>query len=145
MSGAVPPVPKVGWLKGGALRGVKVAKWGGIGALVGGAALALPFVVSGMRSNRRYNPDNEPPPPELTAPLPPVMEFPEPQQAQGQNTMMGMQPVEGEMARRVKLQRAGINAGVDPSAPSLMRPDGSNTIDGSGGIQDLNAPATRGM
>lgn len=112
---------------------------------IGAAAAALPFVASGLRNSRRYDEDNAPPMPrELSDPLPPVLEYP-PQMMQSPATMMGMEPVRGDFAKKVEMQRAGLSAGVDASAPSLIGQNGRNVIDGSGEIEALNLPGGRGV
>lgn len=116
----------------------------GIAGLVGGAAVALPFIVGSLRNNRRADPDDLPPPPELTAAIPPVLDF-TPQMQPEPQTMMGMEPVEGEFAKKVKNQRGGMNAGLDTSSPSIMRPDGRNAIDGGQSVEELGAPAGRSL
>ena len=118
-------------------------KWGGIAGLVAGAAVGIPLIVSGMRSRRRFDEDRDLlPSRELTDPLPPVLDF-TPQGPAQPGTLMGEAPVEGAMARKVKMQRAGISAGIDATAPSIMSPDGRNTVDGSRSVEVLGAPAAR--
>jgi hypothetical protein len=115
----------------------------GISALIGGAAVAVPLIANSMRNSRRADPDDLPPPPELTAPIPPVLDF-TPQMPSEPQTLMGMDRVEGDFAKKVKNQRGGVNA-IDTSAPSIMRPDGRNAIDGSQSVEDLGMPAGRSM
>ena len=109
----------------------KGAKWGAISGLVAGGLAALPFIVMSTRSSRRYDPDALPPPPdpELTQPLPQVMDY---------------GPAEGhspqEWQTRMLARRGGLNRGVDPMAPSLQGPAGNSAIDGKP-IQDLGTPA----
>ena len=100
----------------------KGTKKAGLIALAAGAIVATPFIINSMRSNRRFKPEDAPLPPELIDPTPQVMMAP-PQQ-----TLMGMQPVEGAMAQRVLASRGGAAAGVDPSNPGLMDIDGSGQM-----------------
>lgn len=121
----------------------KTLKMGALGGLVGGALMAAPFAYSAIRNSRRPD-DNEPlpPPPELTAPLPQVLQAPP---AYTQNTLMGETPVEGRFAQQVKAGRGG-DMQVNTSAPDIIRPDGRNAIDGGKGVQDLGAvPGGRGF
>ena len=112
--------PNMGLLK-------KAPKIAGIASLVAAGAVALPFIISGSRESRRYDPSAVPPPP--AEPLPQVMMAPEAPEMQ-QNTLMGQQPVEGDNARRVLAQRGGMAAGIDPSNPRLMDVDGSGQVPG---------------
>ncbi|MBY0408319.1 MAG: hypothetical protein K2Q01_11570 [Rickettsiales bacterium] len=95
-----------------------------------------------LRSGRRSDPEDLPPPRELTAPIPPVLQFvpPAPPQAQSQQTLMGQPMVEGDFAKRYMNQKMGLNQGPDTSTPNIMRPDGRNAIDGSTHVQALNTP-----
>jgi hypothetical protein len=122
-----------------------IPKWAGIGGAVAAGAVALPIVVGSLRNSRRVNEDDLPPPPELSAPIPQVMDFtPQLMAAAQPQTMMGMEPVEGDFAKKYKNQR-GAASGIDASSPAIMRPDGRNAIDGSRTIEDLNAPGARGL
>jgi|GEM_PF-3750449 len=134
----------MGWWKPSLGRIAKLPQAAGIGALLAGGAVALPFVVGSFRNGRRYDEDNLPPPRELSDPLPEVLVAP-PMDMQQPNTMMGMEPVRGAFANKIEMQRSGLSAGIDPSAPSLMSPDGRNVIDGTRKIDELNLPPTRGM
>jgi hypothetical protein len=117
-------------------------KWGAIGSLVAAAVVAVPLIAGNFSGKRRLHADDVPLPPELD--IPPVSQF-VPQQASQPETLMGVEPVEGSLAKRVKMQRAGLSSGVDAGAPSIMRPDGTNAIDGGRAAEDLGAPAIRGV
>lgn len=140
------------WWKPSLSRLANIPQAAGIGALIAGGLVALPMVMSSIRSSRRFDEDNVPMPKDLSDPLPQVLEAPPmmaipPMQPpmQQPETMMGMAPVKGDFVRQLEMRRGGLNAGVDPAAPSLMGPDGRNVVDGTGKIEDLNLPPTRGM
>ena len=105
--------------------------------VLGAAAVTLPFIVGGMRNERRFNEDNAPLPKSLSDPLPPVLEFTPNTAAASPQTMMGQMPVEGAFAQREKLRRAGGMAGPDMSSPNTMAANGVSVIDGKH-VQDLN-------
>jgi negative regulator of sigma E activity len=115
----------------------KVAKWG--------AALAAAYVVAGaanaaIRGSREYKePTPDTPsmmPPMSMAPEIPMYAAPEYAMAPQQDTLMGMQKVEGEHARRVKAARGqGMAQGVNASAPNLEQ-NGQSTVDGRP-VQDM--------
>lgn len=118
-----------------------------LAGFIGAGVVTAPFVISEYRNSRKASDDDLPPPPELTAPMPNVLEapplVPDPALA-GQPTLMGNPLVEGDKVAMVRARRSG-GAGLDTSAPNIMLPDGSNQIDGSKkGIQELNSPAGGG-
>lgn len=109
------------------------AKWAAIGGIAIGTLAVLPAVISRVRSGRKEDSDAAPAmPAELAAAVPEVL-TPEQMgmgpQAMNQQTMMGMPPVEGGFAQQVKAQRGGEMT-VDPNAPSIVRADGTNSVDG---------------
>ncbi|NBO18121.1 MAG: hypothetical protein EBV03_02645 [Proteobacteria bacterium] len=123
----------------------KSMKWGAIGGLAGGLLMAAPLVVGAIRNSRRANDDEPlPPPPELTAPLPQVLEAPP--MPINEPTLMGEPLVrDGKFGRQVKAGRSG-GMDVNTTAPDLIRADGRNAIDGSKGVQDMGAvPGGRGF
>jgi hypothetical protein len=128
---------------GGVIKGTVVKA--GVAGLIAGAVVAVPFVVGGMRNNRRYDPENPPMPKDMAEGLPKVVDFIPPQDNVLPQTLMGESPVVGERAQAILRQRGGMAAGLDTSSPSIMRPDGKNTIDGSSGIQDLGSPVSRSL
>jgi hypothetical protein len=123
-----------------------MAEWGKTAskAIKWGMALAAAYVVAGtanavIRSNREYKaPEPESPPmaPVGMAPEVPMYAAPEYAMAQGQDTLMGMQKVEGDFARRVKAGRGqGVAQGVNASAPNLEQ-NGQSSVDGRP-VQDM--------
>ncbi len=115
-----------------------------VGALAAGA-VALPFIAGSFRSARAYDETtNAPAPKDLSDTLPPLLDFvpntPGMEPA-GANTMMGMKPVEGALAKKIKMQRAGASAGPDVSSPNITNPAGLSMIDGKH-VQDLNKEAS---
>jgi hypothetical protein len=105
--------------------------------LLAGAAVVAPFIVGGMRSERRFNEDDAPMPKALTDPLPPILEF-TPSPDMGQATMMGQQPVAGSFAKKEMMRRTGAMAGPDVASPNIMTPSGVSVIDGKH-VADLNS------
>lgn len=131
---AVEEVAKIRW-RDKFSSGLKKAPLMG---LLAAGAVTLPFIVSGFRNSRRYDEDSEPPlPKSLSDPLPPVMEY-TPPSLQPAPTLMGQPLVEGDIARRVKLQRAGIAAAPDVIPPNITTPSGLSAIDGKH-VRDLAA------
>ena len=121
----------------------KLPKIAGIGGLIAGGIVALPIAGMAIRNSRMAKDDDIPLPPELTAPIPQVMEYIPPAQP---TKLMNQELVEGDFVKRYKSQRAGLNAGPDTSVPNLTRADGQNAIDGSRKpIEDLNAPVGRSL
>ena len=105
--------------------------------LLGAAAVVAPFIASGLRNDRRYNEDNVPPmPKDLADPLPPILQYTPPEQAQPL-TMMGEPPVAGQFAQKEINRRGGINAGPDVIPPNILTPGGVSAIDGKH-VQDLS-------
>ena len=114
----------------------KMLKWGAIGGLASGALVAAPLAIGALRANRTARDDEPlPPPPELTAPLPQVLEAPPMFQ---QNTLMGEAPVEGKFVQQYKNGRGG-DMQVNASAPDILRGDGRNAIDGTKGVKDMGS------
>ena len=107
--------------------------------LLGAAAVVAPFVISGIRSDKRFREDDVPVPKSLSDPLPPILEF-TPAAEMGQPTLMGEQPVAGAFAQREMMRRTGAMAGPDVSSPNIMTPGGVSMIDGKH-VADLNNEA----
>ena len=119
------PIPYVGWqAEGNAVKGTvsgvgrgigRGLKWGAISAVVAGGAVAGVMVLNSLRNGRRDS-DNDiddlPPPSELNDRSSQALDF-QPQGPARQETLMGMQPVEGELALREKMRRNGMGAGAD--------------------------------
>jgi len=109
----------------------------GIGGLIGAAVVALPVAAMSIRNSRRTNDDDIPTSPQLSGPLPQVLEYMPPAPPQPQ-TLMGEPIKEGDFAKRYKNQCAGGER--DVSSPNIVLANGRNAIDGTNGVQELNAP-----
>ena len=137
-AGIAAPVTKLsGAAKRAAGKGVKA---GGIVALVAAGLGALAIFSRSTRSHRRFKESDVPNLPDemMDEAFPRVLSAEElmAQQAimqQQQATMMGQMPVEGRHASKVKMERSGMDAGINPGAPDVGDIDGKTIEDlGSG-------------
>lgn len=136
---AVPFKKTSAAIKKGAGKSIKML---GIATILTALPLALAYFSASTRSNRRAAGERELDHLKSSSQfeMPPVLtgqdfmpQVPQPE------TMMGMTPTPGDMARRV---RGGFGGGINPTAPSSEK-FGKSVIDGKP-VEDLGSPAQLG-